>query len=58
MKQTHYTLDELRQELLRFEAQLRSAGLRENSVQTYVGRSSTFLSWLAGDYVPRGPVQR
>lgn len=58
MEQTRYTLDELRQELLRFEAQLRSAGLRENSVQTYEGRSSTFLAWRAGDCVPRGPVQR
>ena len=58
MEQASYTLEELRAELLRFEAELRAAGLRESSVQTYVGRSSTFLAWLAGDYHPRGPIDR
>ena len=47
-----WTLDELRRELNRFEAELRAKGLKEASVQTYVKRSETFLRWLAGDYVP------
>ena len=47
---------ELRRELDRFEAELRAAGLRENTVHTYVQRSETFLRWLVGDYRPRGPA--
>ena len=47
-----WTIAELRSELARFEAELRAAGLSENSVQTYVGRSQYFVRWLAGDYVP------
>lgn len=50
-----WTLDELEQELRRFEAELRKANLAENSVRTYVDRSAIFLRWLAGDYHPRGP---
>lgn len=38
-----------------FEAELREAGLRENSVRTYVDRSTFFIRWLDGDYQPRGP---
>jgi hypothetical protein len=43
---------ELQDELRRFEADLRAAGLKENSVATYVGRSQYFLSWLVGEYTP------
>ena len=46
---------ELLAELRRFEAELRAAGLREQTVQTYVGRAGTFIRWLAGDYAPQGP---
>lgn len=51
-----YTVDELRKKLDEFEAELRAAGLRENSVETYVQRSATFMRWLEGDYKPGGPV--
>lgn len=50
-----YSTDELRAELIRFERELRAAGLKENSVITYVDRTSRFLKWLDGDYRPRGP---
>ena len=40
------------------EAQARSSAVRTTAVQTNVGRSATFLAWLAGDYHPRGPVDR
>jgi hypothetical protein len=51
----HYTVEDLRAELRRFENELRAAGLRENSVSTYVDRTGRFLKWLDGDYHPRGP---
>ena len=50
-----WTTAELERELDRFEAELRDAGLAATSVQTYVNRSRTFVRWLAGEYVPRGP---
>jgi len=50
--QPSWTIPELRRELARFDAELRAAGLAENSVQTYVGRSEYFIRWLAGEYVP------
>jgi hypothetical protein len=51
-----WTIDELRSELDRFERELRSARLRENTIRTYVDRTETFLRWLTGNYNPRGPV--
>ena len=57
MSRTTWTTDELRTELTRFEAELRAAGLRENTVRTYVDRSLTFVRWLAGEYRPTGTVQ-
>lgn len=48
-----WTTAELASELDRFEAELREAGLAENSVRTYVDRSRYFVRWLAGDYAPR-----
>jgi hypothetical protein len=50
-----WTLSELERELLRFEGELRAAGLAETSVKTYVKGPETFLRWLSGDYVPQGP---
>jgi hypothetical protein len=50
-----YSTDELRDELARFEQELRAAGLKENSVLTYVDRTGRFIKWLDGDYRPRGP---
>lgn len=55
MSQASWTLDELHRELARFEKEARQAGLRENSVNTYVQRSSIFLRWLSGDYQFQGP---
>jgi hypothetical protein len=49
------TLGELWEELEGFEAELRQRGLRDNTVRTYVDRTSLFLRWLGGDYQPEGP---
>jgi hypothetical protein len=51
-----WTVSELRRELTRFEEELRSSGLADNSIRTYVDRSAIFIRWLAGEYHPRGPV--
>ncbi len=50
-----WTVEDLFEELGRFEEALTQAGLTESSVGTYVGRSHYFIRWLAGDYEPRGP---
>jgi len=50
-----WTLGELRPELERFEGELRAAGLKRTTINTYVDRAEVFLRWLAGDYHPRGP---
>ena len=50
-----WTHEELVAELGRFEQELRAAGLAEDSVKTYVGRSEIFLRWLVGQYTPQGP---
>lgn len=51
-----WSYEELRRKLDEFEQELREAGLKENSVGTYVERTERFLRWLVGDYRPRGPV--
>jgi hypothetical protein len=50
-----WTVTDLRQELERFEAEARRAGLKETTVRTYVDRSAIFVRWLAGDYQFQGP---
>lgn len=55
MSQELWSLDDLRGELARFEAELRAAGLRDTSVRTYIDRTERLLRWLAGDYQPQGP---
>jgi hypothetical protein len=50
-----YSVSELNAELLRFERELRGAGLKDSSITTYVDRTARFLRWLAGDYRPTGP---
>lgn len=53
MRSEHtWTTSELHDQLDRFEAELRSAGLAENTVRTYVDRSRYFVRWLDGDYSP------
>lgn len=50
-----YSTNELRDELPRFEQELRAVGLKESSVATYVDRTGRFLRWLDGEDHPRGP---
>lgn len=50
-----WTIGELKAKLAVFEAALRDAGLRENSVRTYVDRSERFIRWLVEEYTPKGP---
>ena len=50
-----WTIADLQAELVRFEAEARRAGLAENSVSTYVGRSQTLVRWLVGDFQFQGP---
>ena len=47
-----WTPDKLHELLGQFEAELREAGLAENSIRTYVDRSMYFVRWLAGEYQP------
>ena len=51
MKRT-WTIEELRDELVSFEEELRAAGLAEPSVRTYVDRSERFPRWLVGESIP------
>jgi len=50
-----WSLGDLYAELSRFEQDLKDAELQENTVRTYVDRTTFFLRWLGGDYEPRGP---
>ena len=52
MNEQAWTIHELCDELARFERELQAAGLKPNSVHTYVDRSGRFLKWLAGEYRP------
>lgn len=54
MAETRWSIDELQQELVRFEHEARAAGLKESSVHTYVDRSGRFVRWLAGDFTFQG----
>ena len=55
MPSRSWTIDELREELNRYEAELRSAGKARNTVTTYVQHPERFLNWLVGRYRPSGP---
>lgn len=52
-----WSSDDLWAALEEFRSELTEAGLRSNSVETYVGRATVFLRWLDGDYQPRGPIK-
>ena len=54
-RRTSWTIEELREDLRRFEDELIEEKLKPTTVRTYVGRSETFIRWLAGEYEPRGP---
>jgi hypothetical protein len=47
-----WTVESLHRLLAQFETELRSAGLKDNSVRTYVDRSRYFVRWLGNDYRP------
>ena len=53
---TQWTSHELRAALEEFKRELEAAGLRANSIETYVGRTTVLLRWLDGDYTRRGPT--
>ena len=48
-----WTLDELRDELDRWERELVAAGKTRSTVATYIGRTEMFLRWLNDTYTPR-----
>ena len=48
-------VDELRSDLSAYAEELRRARLKPLAVQTYLGRSETFVRWLEGGYSTRGP---
>jgi hypothetical protein len=54
-KRTSWTIEDLRQDLRRFEGELVEANLKPSTVDTYVQRSDVFLRWLDGKYEPAGP---
>jgi hypothetical protein len=56
MTEPSWTYPELQADLQLFERQLKAAGLKPTSIQTYTDRTSRFLRWLVGDYTPRPPV--
>jgi hypothetical protein len=47
-----WTLEELHEQLARYEDALRTAGMTSSTIQTYVDRPRRFLKWLGGDYQP------
>ena len=51
MQEQRWSGDELISRLQVFERELRAAGLADNTVNTYVGRSETFVRWLRGGSV-------
>ena len=55
MPEQRWTGDELLSRLQVFEQELRAARYADNSVNTYVQRSKTFVRWLQGEWTPRGP---
>ena len=54
-RRTSWTIEELRGDLRVFEEDLIAANLKPSTVETYVGRSATYLRWLDGKYKPQGP---
>lgn len=54
-RRQEWGIPDLEEDLVAFEKALTDAGLKDHTIQTYVGRSETFVRWLAGRYQPRGP---
>jgi len=55
MPEAKGTISELRDELIRFEAEARRASLTEISIRTHVDRVERFVRCLAGDFQCHGP---
>jgi hypothetical protein len=55
MSENRWSGSDLLAELRRFEGELCEAGLRDHTVETYVGRCETFIRWLMGEYTPHRP---
>lgn len=49
---SRWTARELRDELNRYEEELRAAGKARNTVSTYVQHPERFINWLTGRYRP------
>lgn len=54
-RRLNWTAEELRADLDSFQKELRDAGLKEQTIHTYVARSRTFVDWLERKYVPKRP---
>jgi len=54
----HWSIEQLEEQLVKYESALREAGMTANTVQTYVDRPRRFLKWLIGEYVPNHPTGR
>jgi hypothetical protein len=53
-----WTIDQLREELKRFEEALVAAGKKINTINTYVDRAERFVRWLDGTYDPAQEMGR
>lgn len=56
MTQSSWTEQQLRDELNRYEEELRMAGKARNTVTTYVQHPERFINWLVGRYQARSVV--
>jgi len=52
MCMSHWTEQELREALDRYEIELRAAGKARNTITTYVQHPERFINWLVGGYRP------
>lgn len=52
-----WDIPQLYDRLDEFEVELREAGLKESSIDTYIGRSRFFVRWLDNDFHPRGATK-
>lgn len=49
----NWTVEELQEELRKFESALREAGFKEGTLHNYLDRAGRFVRWLVGDYRPK-----
>lgn len=52
----NWSTDQLLEEVKSYKQQLEAAGMKPNTVHTYVDRAERFIKWLAGDYQPKSPL--